>query len=792
MNCNVQCKIPKNAPRLPALLGMRTLGTRAFIQIICFSLALVFLPGVEAQEQSKGTPQSAAERSREDSRPGQIFISGTVVHENGEPSVGAFIELDCSGSVTREANVESNGRFFFPLGESSTFGKPFQDASQDVGNPFLEDLGRSPLDAGSRVSTRMPRRAMELASTRPVGCTLRASLSGYKSSTIELGLAPLSMLNDVGTIVLFPIGKVRADAVSATSLLAPKSAKKALEKARVALRKDKVSDSEKYLKSAIAIYPKYVEAWFQLGRLYQAQRRIKEARDAYTKAIESDNLYVNAYVWLARISAAEQRWQDAADLSERALALDPTAFPETYYVNALASFNLKNLALAEKSARQAERLDSAHRFPKLYLILACISADRDDFVGSIEELRKYLKYGPRGALALQEYAQAPYLDSKWETASESLKKEMASRVGPEVRLVLAEALLGAGMADQAKTELTAFLEVGDIMEMPPRVRDLFEHIQDPKQDQTVSVAANEKAEAQREEPIDYLHYPLQDLPDFEPAADQAPMDGILAALGNNVSRLFADLFNISAVESVQMERIDGKGKADPGRRSEYLYLCLGGIEKQGLLFEEYRSDAQGRELRQLGLGEGYMLTSGFMSAPIIFHPIHQNGNSFRLLGYQKLGGRNTIVMAYAQIPARSSLPGRFQVGGEIQDTFKQGIAWIDAENYQIIRLASDLLQPVPQIGLEKLRTQIDFDEVRFDQATERFWLPVQVVVTVKWNGRILRNTHAYSDFKLFDVATSQRIEKPKNEGKTVEGAADPSLLEKHDADSVQPPVPPAK
>jgi hypothetical protein len=348
------------------------------------------------------------------------------------------------------------------------------------------------------------------------------------------------------------------------------------------------------------------------------------------------------------------------------------------------------------------------------------------------------------------------------------------------------------MTDQAKAELAAYMEGRDIMQMPPEVRDLSEQIQNRKKDENGSLASKERTAPPGEEPIDYLHYPLRDLADFEPAGDQAPADNILAAVGNNVARLFADLLNVSAIENVQLEKSDSSGKAVPSRKFEYLYLCLGAIGEQEPLFDEYRSDAQGRPIRQLGLDDGYMLTAGFMSAPLIFHPLHQNGNSFRLLGYQKLRGRNAIVMAYAQIPERSRLSGRFQVGAKILETFKQGMAWVDAENFQIIRLASDLLQPLPQIGLKKLRTQIDFDEVRFDQATAKFWLPIQVVVTVDWNSRVLRNTHAYSNFKLFDVATSQRIEKPKDAGKTVEGAADPSPLEKHGADPPRPPLPRAK
>jgi tetratricopeptide (TPR) repeat protein len=755
--------------------------------IFLFALALVFLPRAEAQ---KGLPSAQIPIGNDDTRPQEILISGTVVLEDGKLPVGAEIEMDCRGSVTRETNVGPDGRFAFRLGDSIRSGRQLQDASQDTADPFGRDSGMNPLDIGPyTVATRVQRMPSK---SKLLGCTLRASLGGYKSSEIQLDAAPVSMLSNIGTIVLFPIERMRGSNTSATSLLAPKSAKKAMDKAKEALRKDRINDSEKYLKSAIAIYPKYGEAWFHLGRLYQTQNRFKEARDAYAKAIEIDTLYVQPYIWLGWLSAAEQKWQETADISERALALDPATFPEAYYLNALAAFNLKDPVVAEKRARQAEQLDSENRYPKVHLILASILSSRNDIVGLIEELRKYVKYSPRRFPSLQDYGQATFLDATWDTAGDSGKKELASRSGAEVRLALAAALIGAGMAEQAKSELAIYLKDHDITSLPPQMRALVVPVQDRKKDETVSVPANERTESQRDEPIDYLRYFPSDLPGFEAATDQAPMGSILTAVGENVSKLFADLFNISAVEIVEMEKIDGRVKAAPDRKYEYLYLCLGATGQQGLHFNEYRSDAQGHEIRQAGLGEGYMLTSGFISAPLIFHPIYQNENSFRFVGYQKLGGRNTIVIAYAQIPERCRLSGRFQVGNKMKETFKQGLAWIDAENYQIIRLTSELLQPLPQIGLEKLKTQIDFDEVRLNQALQKFWLPVQVVVTAKWNGRVLRNTHSYSDFRLFDVETSQKINRPKDSENAIQGPLHTSPVDQNLGTSSPPSAHPAK
>jgi len=63
-------------------------------------------------------------------------------------------------------------------------------------------------------------------------------------------------------------------------------------------------------------------------------------------------------------------------------------------MNALANLELNRLDIAEKSARQEQRLDSHHRIPQVSLILATILSKRNDAQGTINQLQDYLKYAP--------------------------------------------------------------------------------------------------------------------------------------------------------------------------------------------------------------------------------------------------------------------------------------------------------------------------------------------------------------------------------------------------------------
>jgi hypothetical protein len=96
------------------------------------------------------------------------------------------------------------------------------------------------------------------------------------------------------------------------------------------------------------------------------------------------------------------------------------------------------------------------------------------------------------------------------------------------------------------------------------------------------------------------------------------------------------------------------------------------------------------------------------------------------------------------------------------------MVWIDSENYQIVRLISDLLRPASLVRLDKETTEIEFNEVKFKKQDREFWLPDDVMVTLEWNGRVLRNRHSYSDFLISNVDSTQKIGKPKDADKTAE------------------------
>jgi hypothetical protein len=378
--------------------------------------------------------------------------------------------------------------------------------------------------------------------------------------------------------------------------------------------------------------------------------------------------------------------------------------------------------------------------------------------GATGYLMEALKLSSQNPLALEEVGRAQLLLENWGVAHEYLAKAVAAGADPAVRLLDVQALLGAQNFDGAGKEMERYLDGRDVKKMPLSVRHLWAQVENKKKVEAAYVKAAAPPAVKH---IDYLHQNVPELKGIVPVTSQEELPSILAAVGKNVADFFKNFPNTVSLEQIHQEKLKHNGKVVGSLDEQYHYLCLTPAEPTGPGFSEFRADQTGHESHPEGLERGFMLTSGFASSALVFHPAYQSESTFRYLGRQKVNNRDAFVIAFAQEPAKARLSGNFKLGENTMPTFSQGLAWVDAESYQIVRLRTDLLRPLPEVRLDKETTEIDFGEEHFKDIAEAFWLPRAVTVSVDWNGKSMRNTHAYSEFKLFNVGQSQRIGKPK-------------------------------
>ena len=340
-----------------------------------------------------------------------IFLSGKVMLDDGTPPPEpVVIERVCGGNPRPEAWTDSKGHFSFQLGQNTAM---MADASVGsiggYGEPEFGAPGMPP-GAGNRSPAGGFGNAGGMMGRDLMNCELRANLPGYRSDLVNLAGHRTFDNPDVGTIILHRLGNVEGNTISATSLQAPKDARKAYDKAKDALKKKKAADAEKEFTKAVEIYPKYAAAWLELGQLQQEKKQFAEARKSYQKAVEADAKYVQPWVRLTMLAAQDAKWEELAEMSAKVIRLDPVDFPHLYFLNSVANYNLKNYKEAEKSAIEAQKLDTRHRNPKIEQVLGLIMIEKHDYPAAADRLRTYLQFAPSAPDAAQVRSQLAELD----------------------------------------------------------------------------------------------------------------------------------------------------------------------------------------------------------------------------------------------------------------------------------------------------------------------------------------------------------------------------------------------
>lgn len=249
-----------------------------------------------------------------------------------------------------------------------------------------------------------------------------------------------------------------------------------------------------------------------------------------------------------------------------------------------------------------------------------------------------------------------------------------------------------------------------------------------------------------------------ELDGLKAAEGQDALPDLLDRIGQRVKALFENFPNTSSVELVRMEALDHRGFTVASRKVQYQYLMIASQGSTSVQVVEYRTDSKGREVDPLELKGFSFLTKGSATMPLHFHPAFRGGAVFRYLGTDHEGGLH--VVAFAQVPLTARIVGTFSGIYGSSQYWLQGLAWVNPETFQIVRMKTDLLSPLVSVGLTESTTRIELGEVSFDGSPQKLWLPLEVEVRSRSTGNNYRNRHSYSRFKLFSVASEEGEKKP--------------------------------
>lgn len=362
------------------------------LRIIVIAIMLILASCASAQSKPKPNPTPPAPKANipsipnsrndgPDTLPRLLYVSGKVVTEDGTPAVErVLIQSNCQGTVRTEGYTNHKGGF-----------------SIELADPRNRVLAGS----GMASDTILDASAMgDLRQNTPNDwrkCELEAISSGFISVVVDLATKPPAFGNvNIGTLVLRRLNSGDAPTISTNTSQAPPKAKKAYEKGLEAKSKNDLDGAEAGFRKALDVYPQFALAWLELGRVQIQKKDTQAARAAFHESVRADATLVSSYQELAQLAAREKQWQEVADTTDQLLKLNSTAYPEFWFYNCIAKYELGDLDAAERSALEGVKNDPARRVPKMEYVLGTILLNKHEYAGAAQHLREYLHLLPKG------------------------------------------------------------------------------------------------------------------------------------------------------------------------------------------------------------------------------------------------------------------------------------------------------------------------------------------------------------------------------------------------------------
>ena len=239
-----------------------------------------------------------------------------------------------------------------------------------------------------------------------------------------------------------------------------------------------------------------------------------------------------------------------------------------------------------------------------------------------------------------------------------------------------------------------------------------------------------------------------------PGADK--LQGLLQRTGEQMSAYLEKFSDVRCTEKVMQEKFknNGKDKIDFKEESTYDYLVIlvntGGelsLSESRLPVHAAKADKKNRSM---------LVSNGFATLFLVFHPVYANSFEFSDVGDEVVDGHRLTKVAFRHIRGTRT-PAALALRGREYPLELSGTAWIDAETAVITRISAGVENTMVDVGLNTLHTDVEFAPFPFHDLQKTYWFPLRAVVEVETPRQHWRNTHEFTNYKMFSVSTEEKV-----------------------------------
>ena len=236
-----------------------------------------------------------------------------------------------------------------------------------------------------------------------------------------------------------------------------------------------------------------------------------------------------------------------------------------------------------------------------------------------------------------------------------------------------------------------------------------------------------------------------------------PLSTVLEKAGERVKEMVSNLPKFAATEHMDHAELKPDGTWKDAAPVVFDYLVETHEVRPGMLVMEETRD-NGEALDKF---PARLATKGLPALALVFHPYFADDFEMRCEGRSNWDGYYAWQVHFQQRADKLPRLHAYRVKNLAFLLKLKGRAWISDDNFQVLHIDTDLMEPVPQVQYFLEHLSVDYRPVEFPKAKEELWLQQRAEAFMDVRGHRYRRVHTFTNFKLFLVETQEKVTLPK-------------------------------
>jgi len=329
------------------------------------------------------------------------------------------------------------------------------------------------------------------------------------------------------------------------------------------------------------------------------------------------------------------------------------------------------------------------------------------------------------------------------------------------QMILGEALANLGKGDDAVQALETYLKNSSENANTPAIRELIAAIKTRTSNASATVkprsiplpaVAEGNSEIEQSE-LSTKRWEPPSVDDVKPPVAPevtCPYDLVITGAGEHTKQLLDNITRFAAVEQMVHQDLDKYGSPLTTVMRSYDYIAQ--ISPGAIAVDEERRERSGNDPYP-----DHIATRGLATLAFVFHPDIRSNYAITCEGLGQWNKRAAWLLYFKQRPDRPNSSHEFKAGEVTFAASLKGRAWVAADTYEILRIESELVDPIPQLHLINEHQTVEYSPVSFPKKNIELWLPQRAEIYLTLNKRHYFRRHTFDHFMLFSVDSEEKV-----------------------------------